>query len=224
MDERDDFTEILRAASGGDEQALGRLMPRVYEQLRIMAERHLAHERSEHTLQATALVHEAYLRLVDQTRVEWQSRAHFYAIAAQAIRRILIDHARTRGRQRRGGGAVHIPLDDADPVLGPERSEDFLALDAALDRLAESDPLRARVVELRFFGGLSHEEIATVLGTSLSTVERHWRFARAWLFREISTPGEAGRYRGDDSIGSGRSDHDAGKIDGTDAANPSGAA
>lgn len=185
MEDRADFTEILRAASSGDDEALGRLMPLVYEHLRFVAQRQLAEERPDHTLQATALVHEAYLRLVDQTRVEWQNRAHFFAIAAQAIRRILIDYARTRGRIKRGGGAVHVPLDAASGVLGLETNEDILALDEALNRLSEADPLRARVVELRFFGGLSHEEIATVLGTSLSTVERHWRFARAWLFREI---------------------------------------
>ena len=192
MEDRTDFTEILRAASGGDEKALDRLMPLVYEHLRQMAGRQLARERPDHTLQATALVHEAYLRLVDQTRVEWQSRAHFYAIAAQSIRRILIDHARARVRVRRGGGALHIPIEDAAAISGPERSEDVLALDAALTRLAESDPLRARIVELRFFGGLSNAEVAAVLGTSVSTIERHWRFARAWLFREISTIGDPG--------------------------------
>lgn len=190
MDDTRDVTDILREASRGNRDALDRLMPLVYRELRGLATRQLSAERSDHTLQTTALVHEAYLRLVDQSRVEWQNRAHFFAVASQAIRRILIDHARAHGRVRRGSGVPRLSLDDALGVPGLEVEEDILALDAALLRFTEIDPLRARIVELRFFGGLTHEEIAQVLAMSVSTVERHWRFARAWLFRELARVGD----------------------------------
>lgn len=195
MDQPSDVTEILAAVTRGDPVAAERLAPVVYEELRRLARRQLARERAGHTLQATALAHEAYLRLVDQTRVEWQSRAHFFAVAAQAIRRILLDHARARDRIRRGGGAPRVSLDEALDVpavvsaAAGDSVDDFIALDSALTRLAASDSIRAQVVELRFFGGLTHDEIAAVMGLSLSTVERHWRFARAWLFRELGGNG-----------------------------------
>lgn len=197
MDESIDVTEMLAAMRRGEPAAADRLIPVVYAELHRLAELQLSRERAGHTLQSTALANEAYLKLVDQTRVEWQSRSHFFAVAAQSIRRILIDHARAKGRIRRGGGLERRPFDEAleapaaalwDGSSSPESPEDLLALDDGLQRLAEVDEARARVVELRFFGGLTHEEIAEVMQVSLSTVERHWRFARAWLYRELSGP------------------------------------
>jgi len=180
-----DVTQMLKEASGGDRDALDRLLPLVYDELRRVAQRHLEDERDGHTLQATALVHEAYFRLIDQKRVEWRNRAHFFAVASQAIRRILIDHARARRAERRGGGAEKLPIEAALQIAPEQTPDHLLALDDALSRLAEDEPDKARIVEMRFFGGLTHEEIAAVIGTSLSTVERQWRFARAWLFRDL---------------------------------------
>ncbi len=178
-------TELLVAWNEGDEAALEQLMPVVYDELRRLARRHLAGERGER-LQTTALVHDAYLRLVDQRAVRWQNRAHFYAIAARMMRRILIDHARARVTDRRGGGAPHVALDQAAEVSS-ERADQLVALDDALQRLAEVDPRKSRVVELRFFGGMSVEETAEVLGISNATVMRDWSTAKAWLHRAIET-------------------------------------
>jgi RNA polymerase sigma factor (TIGR02999 family) len=180
-------TELLVAWNAGDEGARDRLVSIVYAELQRLARRHLARESGE-APQTTALVHEAYLRLVDQRSVRWQNRAHFYAIAAQMMRRILIDHARARLSERRGGGAPHLPLDAAAEVSG-ERGAQLVALDEALGRLAEVDPRKSRVVEMRFFGGMSVEETAEALGVSKVTVMRDWSTARAWLQREVERAG-----------------------------------
>ncbi|MHC5114895.1 MAG: ECF-type sigma factor [Planctomycetota bacterium] len=185
MSQPDDITRILERASSGERGAVDELLPHVYDELRRLAESHLQRERPDHTLQATALVHEAYLKLVDQTRAEWRGRAHFFAVAAQAVRRILVDHARGKGRQKRGGGRRALTLDDA-LVFGEDDSTDLLDLDDALGRLAGEHPDKVRVVELRFFGGLTSDEAAEVLGVTTRTVERQWQFARAWLYREIA--------------------------------------
>jgi RNA polymerase sigma factor (TIGR02999 family) len=189
-----DFTVRLRELSRGDGCIVDELFPVLYDELRRLAQSHLSRERPDHTLQATALVHEAYLRLVDQTRADWKSRAHFMAVASQAIRRILIDHARGRGRARRGGGAVKLPLEAALGVGGEAGDEALVDLDRALEKLAATAPDKARIVTMRYFAGLTVDEIAEVEGVSRSTVERAWRFARAWLFRELSGEvGDAGR-------------------------------
>lgn len=181
---RQDVTLLLESLTAGDSGAVNQLLPLVYEELHALAQRQLLGERANHSLQATALVHEAYLRLVDQHSVEWKSRAHFIAVAATAMRRILVDYARTRSRQKRGGGADRVALDDA-MLLAFERDVGLLDLDDALERLAQRSPDRARIVEMRFFGGLSIEEIAAVLDSSVSTVNREWRYVRAWLYREL---------------------------------------
>ncbi len=160
-------------------------MPLVYEELRGLAKRYMVRERQGHTLETSALVHEAYVKLIDQARVQWSNRTHFYAIAAQTMRRILVDHARSHKYQKRGGGAPKVELDEA-LQLGTEQPPDLVALDDALKRLAAADPQQSQLVELRFFGGLSHPEIAEVLGVSLSTVERKWRLARAWLYQALN--------------------------------------
>lgn len=160
-------------------------MPLVYDEFRALAARHLRRERANHTLQPTALVHEAYLRLIDQTRVDWQGRTHFFAVGAQAIRRILVDHARNRKRQKRGGGAGRVTLDES-VALAPQRAEEILALDEALETLGKLDARQAQVVEMRFFAGMSVEEVAEVLGVSKRTIEGDWTMARAWLMRELS--------------------------------------
>ncbi len=178
------ITHLLKEWSAGDPQALDRLTPLVYEELRHQAARYLRRERRSHTLQTTALIHEAYLRLIDAKDVHWQSRAHFFAIAANLMRRILVDHARRRDADKRGGSRVRVQLDEALAVAD-EADVDLLAIDEALDRLAVIDPQQARVVELRFFSGLSVEETAAALGVSPKTVKRDWSVARAWLRREI---------------------------------------
>jgi len=179
-----EITRLLGQLSGGNEAVVNALMPLVYDELRAMAERQLRRERADHTLSATALVHEAYLKLVDQSRVTWQNRAHFYAIAAQAMRRILINYAERRLAAKRGGDRMRVTL--TDNVEAPaQRAEDLVALDRALDRLAELDERQSKVVEMRFFAGLTHEEVAEVLGVSVPTVRRDWRVARAWLSREL---------------------------------------
>jgi RNA polymerase sigma factor (TIGR02999 family) len=187
-DEAGDVTGLLVEWSNGDEAALEKLTPLVYDELHRLAARYLSHERAGHTLQATALVHEAFIRLVDQRRVQWRNTLHFVALAAQMMRRILVDHARSRGFAKRGGGARKLSLDEAGEI-GAEQVPDLLEVDVALDRLAELDPELARVVELRFFGGLKNEEIAEVLGVSVPTVVRRWRLAKAWLYRHLG--GEA---------------------------------
>jgi len=182
-------TELLVAWSKGDERALDALTPLVYDELRRLARSYMRQERAGHTLQSTALVHEAFLRLVDQ-RVKWNSRAHFFGIAAQMMRRILVDHAKAQSTAKRGAGAVRIELDEG-LATAPNRDVDLLALDEALERLTKVDPQRSRIVELRFFAGLSNEESAEVLGVSPATIQRQWAGARAWLFHELNTS-EAG--------------------------------
>jgi len=180
-----DVTSLLVAWSEGDDSALAQLVPRVYDELRRIAHHHVRAERPGRTLQTTALVHEAYLRLVDTRRVRWESRAHFLGVAAQAMRRILVDAARARGARKRGGNAAVVALDEA-ALLAPQREASLVALDDALTALAEVDPRKSRVVELRYFGGLSVEETAAVLRVSPETVHRDWRVAKAFLLRELS--------------------------------------
>ena len=182
----DDVNSLLRAWSDGDQLALALLMPIVHDELRRLAHHYMRRERAGHSLQTTALVNEAYLRLVDYKRMQWQNRAHFVAAAAQAMRRILVDHAR-RHNVKRGAGAEHVSL-EADAVMCPDRSDDFVSLDEALTGLAERAPRKAKVVELRFFGGLSVEETAEVLRVSPITVMREWKSAKAWLYRELAGP------------------------------------
>lgn len=180
-----EVTQILHDWSGGDANAPERLMPFVYDELRRLARGFLFRERGSHTLQPTALVNEAYLRLVDQTSVNWQNRAHFYGIASSMMRRVLIDHARAHATEKRGGAAVHLSLNDLQIPL-EQRAADFVALDEALERLTQFDERKCRVVEMRFFGGLKDEEIAEVLGVTTRTVLRDWKKARLWLYRELS--------------------------------------
>jgi RNA polymerase sigma factor (TIGR02999 family) len=185
-DVQEDVTRMLLAWGAGSPGAEERLFPLVYDELKRIARRHLRRERGEHTLQPTALVHEAYLRLVDQTRVTWQNRAQFYGVAATMMRRILVNHARAHAAQKRGGGgAGRLSLEDAN-VPVEQGAADLLALDEALERLAALDARKSRVVELLYFGGLENEEAAEVLGVSEKTVRRDWQMARAWLYREIS--------------------------------------
>jgi len=180
-----DVTQLLKAWTTGDEHALEKLTPLVYRQLHRVAQRCMAGERSGHTLQTTALVNEVYLRLVDCRRVNWQDRAHFFAVSAQLMRRILIDFARSRGYQKRGGGAPRISLDEAPSVCN-EPDINLVALDDALKALGAVDERKSKVVELKFFGGLSVEETAEVLRVSVETVVRDWRLAKVWLHRELS--------------------------------------
>ncbi|HET9306112.1 MAG TPA: sigma-70 family RNA polymerase sigma factor [Candidatus Sulfotelmatobacter sp.] len=179
-----DVTRLLRAWGEGNEEALHKLTPLVYEQLRSTARRYMAHERPGHTLQTTALIHETYLRLVDVRKVKWQNRVHFLAICAQLMRRILIDFARSRGSQKRRGAAPHVDLQET-MLVTPEPDFDLLALDDALKRLALVDERQSKVVELRFFGGLSVKETAEVMKVSSETVMRDWKIAKVWLFREL---------------------------------------
>jgi RNA polymerase sigma-70 factor (ECF subfamily) len=181
-----DVTRLLKAWSGGDQAALDALMPVVYAEVRRLAQSYLRRERPDHTLQPTALVNEAYLRLVDQRDVAWNSRSHFFGIAAQIMRRILVDHARARRANKRGSGLVPVVFDEALEVAQAQ-DLDVVALDDALKTLAELDARQARVVELRFFGGLSIEETAEVMALSPATVKREWTAARLWLKRELST-------------------------------------
>jgi RNA polymerase sigma factor (TIGR02999 family) len=180
-----EITRLLRAWSSGDQAALGRLVERVYPELRLMARRHMKHERHANTLQTTALVHEVYLRLVDVTMVEWHERAQFFAIVAQMMRRILVDAARARGAHKRGGTALRLDLDETALLSSaPDRS--ILALDEALTAFSQVAPRQAKIVELRYFGGLTEEEIVAVLKISPRTVRRDWGLAKAWLLRELS--------------------------------------
>jgi RNA polymerase sigma factor (TIGR02999 family) len=184
------ITQLLKDWSNGDEAARDQLMPLVYEELRRMAHRYMRKERPGHTLQTSALVHEAFVRLVDQKEVHWQNRAHFFGIAAQMMRRILVDHARGRHYDKRGADASHVSLEEGATVSA-ERAAEVVALDDALTSFATVDPRKSRVVELRFFGGLSIEETAAVLAVSPGTVMRDWTLAKAWLRREMnpdSTP------------------------------------
>lgn len=179
-----DVSVLLRAWSGGDQTALGRLTPIVYRELHRLAGRYMRRERPGHSLQTTALVNEAYMRLVGYTRMRWQDRAHFFAVAAQVMRRILVEHAR-RHNLKRGGDVPHVALDEA-ALVGADADVDLVALDDAMTALARVDPRKMQVVEMRFFGGLSVEETAEVLGISPVTVKRDWRMAKAWLYRELA--------------------------------------
>jgi RNA polymerase sigma factor (TIGR02999 family) len=183
--EGSETTRLLRAWADGDQAALQQLAPRVYQELRRIAGHCMQNEHSARTLQTTALVHEAYLRLVNVDDVDWQHRAHFFAVCAQIMRRILLDAARKRTRVKRGGNTPKLNLDEV-PDVSSERARELIALDDALDRLAEVDPRKARIIELRFFGGLSVEEAAAVLKVSPRTVAQDWKLARAWLLVEIS--------------------------------------
>src|SRR5437870_4667487 len=180
-------TELLAHWSQGDDAALAELTPLVYEELRRLAHRQMAGERPDHTLQTTALVNEAYLRLADQTNPRWQNRAHFFAVAARAMRQILVSYARSQRAQKRGGGALKVDLDEA-ALISPEQTEAILDLNDALERLAMLDSRTAHVVELRFFGGLNQDEMAEVLKISPVTVRRDWVFAKAWLYKELHNP------------------------------------
>ena len=179
-------TQLLVAWGGGDQAALDELMPLVHEELRRLARRCMNRERPGHTLQTSALVNEAFLRLVDQKNVRWQDRTHFFGIAARLMRQILVDYARRRGYAKRGGGAQPVLLDEA-LIVAEERAAEVVALDDALKSLAEIDPRKSRIVELRFFGGLSIEETAEVLGVSEGTVRRDWALAKAWLYNAITS-------------------------------------
>lgn len=184
-------TQLLHQASKGNQDAFNKLLPLVYEELKQLARKKLRAEREGHTLNATALVHEAYLKLVDQKEVEWQSRTHFFAIASQAMRRILIDYAKLKKAGKRGGGAPHVSLEAAESkspgeIFSDDQANELIALDDALNRLAEFNQRGAEVVQYRYFGGLSHGEIADVLGTSEITVRRAWIMAKSWLRRELN--------------------------------------
>jgi RNA polymerase sigma factor (TIGR02999 family) len=180
----ENVTQLLIDLSNGDRNAVDLLLPVIYDELRKLAANYLRRERPDHTLQPTALVHEAYLRLVDQTRVNWQNRAHFFGVAAQIMRRMLVDHARRHNAEKRGQNFQKISLDE-NIDRATERSAQLIALDDALKALADLDEQKARVVELRYFGGLSIEETARVMGVTPTTIKRHWRFAKAWLHGEM---------------------------------------
>ena len=182
---REDVTQLLAAWGKGDKSALDKLLPLVHAELRRIARRQMSQERNGHTLQATALVNEAYLRLAGHEGFEWQNRVHFFAVCAQVMRHVLIDHARAHARDKRGGGAVHVSLDEAAAFAG-QPAEHFLALDEALHFLESVDPQKGKIVELRYFGGLSVEDTAAVLNISPRTVRREWQRAKAWLFRLIT--------------------------------------
>jgi RNA polymerase sigma factor (TIGR02999 family) len=184
METSPDLTQLLLAWGDGDREALDELTPQVYRELKKLAGSYLRRERAGHTLQPTALAHEAFIKLIDQRNVRWRNRAHFFGIAAQAMRRILVDHARARLAGKRGSGCAVVSLDEAIDV-SDSRADQLIALDEALKRLAELDPNRGRVIELRYFGGLTLEETAEVLGVSRATVIREWRMAKAWLYGEL---------------------------------------
>jgi RNA polymerase sigma factor (TIGR02999 family) len=179
-----EVTELLAQWSDGDDAALAELTPLVYEELRDLAHRHMGGERPDHTLQTTALVNEAYLRLADQTNPRWQNRAHFFAVAARAMRQILVSYARSNRAQKRGGGAFKVELDEA-AIVSPEESKAIVDLHEALERLGTLDSRKAQVVELKYFGGLNYDEMAEVLKISPVTVRRDWEFAKLWLYTEL---------------------------------------
>ncbi len=185
MNETQQITQMLRDWGGGNREALEGLMPLVYDELHRQAANFLRRERSDHTLQATALINETYLKLIDQRDVNWESRTHFFAIAASMMRRILVDYARTKNREKRGGGAIKLTLNE-DALVSKERSIDLMALDQALTRLEKHDEQQARIVELRYFSGLTLEETAAALKVSRTTVVNDWAMAKAWLHRELT--------------------------------------
>jgi len=183
--ESPDVTQLLKDWTGGDEAAADRLMPLVHEELRRLAHQYMRREKPGHTLQTSALVNEAYVRLVDQSKIQWESRAHFFGIAAPLLRQILVDQARRKNFAKRGGGAIRVSLDSAN-AIAQEQSANVMALDEALKTLEQTDPRKSQIVELRFFGGMSIEETAEALKISPGTVMREWTFARAWLRNEMS--------------------------------------
>ncbi len=186
QEEGQDITRLLLAWNEGNQEVLDKLMPLVYDELHRQAARFLRRERSDHTLQTTALIHEAYLKLVDQPEMNWESRTHFFAIAANTMRRILVDYARAKNAEKRGGDYLKLPLEEADSVAGKEKSIDLMALDEALTKLEKTDRRQARIVELRYFGDLTLEETAEALKISRTTVADDWAMARAWLHRELT--------------------------------------
>ncbi len=181
-----DLTQMLIQLSEGRAQVVDDILPLIYDELRRLAGNYLRRERSDHTLQPTALVHEAYLKLIDQTQVKWQNRAHFFGIAANIMRRILVDYARQHRADKRGGAAEKLPLEEEILIVSEGKSAELLALDEAMENLAKIDEQKSKIVELRYFGGLSVEETAEVLGVSEVTVKRHWRMAKAWLYGQLS--------------------------------------
>jgi len=181
------LTDLLTRWSQGDDRALSQLTPLVYDELRRIAHRHMGGQRPDHTLQTTALVNEAYLRLADQTNPQWQNRVHFFAVAARAMRQILVSYARSQRAEKRGGGALKIGLDEA-VIVSPEQSKEIVDLHEALERLAILDSRKAQVVELKYFGGLNYDEMAEVLKISRVTVRRDWEFAKLWLYTELKEP------------------------------------
>lgn len=186
MNQSHKITELLREWNDGNHQAFDQLIPLVYGELHRQAARYLRNERAGHTLQTTALIHEAYVRLIDQTDIKWQSRTQFFAVAAQVMRHVLVDHARAKKREKRGGAALKISLDEAEDIAIDEQNVDLIALDEALNRLARIDEQQVRLVELRYFSGLSLEAAAEALKISRATAARDWNVARAWLHRELT--------------------------------------
>jgi RNA polymerase sigma-70 factor, ECF subfamily len=184
-EETPQITQMLIELTEGNQDVVNLILPHIYDELRRLAGSYLRRERGNHTLQPTALVHEAYMKLIDQRNVKWQNRAHFFGIAAQVMRRILMDHARKHMAGKRGGNAEVLPLEEEILVVSQDKNAELIALDDALEDLAKMDPQKAKVVELRYFGGLSIEETAEVMGISVPTVNRHWRMAKAWLFAQL---------------------------------------
>lgn len=182
----ENITQMLIEMTDGNQDVVNQILPHIYDELRRLAGSYLRRERSDHTLQPTALVHEAYMKLIDQKQVKWQNRAHFFGIAAQVMRRILMDHARKHLANKRGGNAEILPLEEEIFVVSNDKSNELIALDDALDELGRLDPQKARIVELRYFGGLSIEETAEVVGVSVPTINRQWRLAKAWLYSQLA--------------------------------------
>lgn len=186
-EDQPNITQLLIELTDGNQAAVNDILPLIYTELRKLAGGYLRRERGNHTLQPTALVHEAYMKLIDQTQVKWQNRAHFFGIAAQVMRRILLDYARQHKAEKRGGVDENVALEEGSIIVQGEKSAELLALDEALENLAKIDEMKAKIVELRYFGGLSVEETAEVLGVSAITVKRHWRMAKAWLYGQLAT-------------------------------------
>ena len=186
QEDSNQITQMLIELTDGKPDVVDRIYPYIYDELRRLAGSYLRRERSDHTLQPTALVHEAYIKLIDQTRVKWQNRAHFFGIAAQVMRRILMDHARKHKADKRGGEFEKLPIEEEILVVSHDKSAELVALDDALQALADIDPQKAKIVELRYFGGLSIEETAEVMGVSVPTINRQWRMAKAWLYGQIA--------------------------------------
>jgi RNA polymerase sigma-70 factor (ECF subfamily) len=182
-----EITQMLIELTDGNTEVVNRILPHIYDELRRLAGSYLRRERSDHTLQPTALVHEAYMKLIDQKRVQWQNRAHFFGIAAQVMRRILLDHARKHTADKRGGDAEKLPLEEEVLIVSHDKSAELIALDDALEALAAIDSQKAKIVELRYFGGLSIEETAEVIGVSVPTINRQWRMAKAWLYGQLAS-------------------------------------